>query len=134
MTRSKEEIVAERNAIKMELAAMGGPYPKGVSGNPGGRMKGSRNKSGSAQLKHALEDFERGNVNANIFTHFVERAFDNDAVLLGIMKKLVPDLKAVMVMQQNDSNINPELADVIKEKFCNIIDAKVKESKPVSDD
>ena len=41
------------------------------------------------------------------------------------MKKIVPDLRAVMVLQPEKPSLSSELAAKIKSRFCEVIDAKV---------
>ena len=68
------------------------PWKKGQSGNPNGRPK-----TGVAfmdQLKQAVKDVEEKK-KRKIFNHFVRRAFNDDTVLVALMRKLVPDTKHI---------------------------------------
>ena len=65
---------------------------KGQSGNPSGREKGA--KSELEKLREAVKKVEvkKG---ITLYTHFVEQAFTDNAVLTALAKKLVPDLKQI---------------------------------------
>lgn len=63
-------------------------FKKGVSGNPGGRPKGT--VSLTTELIHAVELVEKEK-KISVFKHFVLRALENDQVLIALIKKFVPD-------------------------------------------
>jgi hypothetical protein len=65
-------------------------WEKGQSGNPAGRVKGDARKELEAAIK-AVEK-KKGK---NLLQHFVEQAFTDRQVLIAVMKKWLPDLKAV---------------------------------------
>jgi len=66
----------------------GRPFKKGESGNPKGKIKGTKNYL--TRLDEALSEIEtlKGK---NLFFRFIERAFASDKVLVAAMKKFVPD-------------------------------------------
>ena len=68
-------------------------WVQGISGNPKGRPRKNYFKE---DLWDAIKTVEkkRGPKQLKLLEYFVQRAFDEDAVLLGLMKKLLPDLKA----------------------------------------
>jgi len=60
-----------------------------------------------------------------LLEHFVRRAYSNDAVLLGLFKKLIPDLKsfdALMTVMQD--KMSPELRDAIRGKLLDRFKSK----------
>jgi len=63
-------------------------WVKGKSGNPAGRPKGSY--AIHTQLEKAIEGVGKDK-KIDIYKHFVERAYDNDTVLVALLRKLVPD-------------------------------------------
>ena len=73
-------------------------YPKGVSGNPRGRKKGSFDLL--PVLMKAVRKVDKTEAK-ELLVHFVERAFVNDAVLIALMKKILPDKKEVSSDPEN---------------------------------
>ncbi len=65
-------------------------YQKGESGNPAGRPK----KALIDKFEKAIKKVEKVK-GKTIFQHFAERAFDDDGVLIAVMKKRLPDMKQV---------------------------------------
>jgi len=65
--------------------------PSFVKGNKlgPGRPKGSKNKL-TLDLQKAIREVEKEK-DKSLFKHFVERAYRNDAVLVALVKKLLPD-------------------------------------------
>ena len=66
-------------------------WKKGQSGNPKGRPP--KGEAFMDKLQEAIKNVETKK-GKKIMEHMVERAFDNDQVLVALTKKLVPDLKA----------------------------------------
>jgi hypothetical protein len=66
-------------------------FKKGKSGNPNGRPKGS---GAIKELNEIIKTVEKRK-QKKLFTHFVNRAYQEDKVLVALMKKLVPDLRSV---------------------------------------
>ena len=70
-------------------------WVKGVSANPKGRKKGTKDEAGL--LLAALKNVEANPHNCkcncpNIREHFARRAYQDDKVLIAFMKKIEPDL------------------------------------------
>ena len=76
------------NTGEKQVRDEGGKFIKGISPNPDGRPKGTKNYL--TLLEEALKDVEdvKGN---KLFKRFIERAFINDKVLVAAMKKFVSD-------------------------------------------
>ena len=69
------------------------PFKKGQSGNLKGRPKGTDDKRRRFQLTHLMDaiesvEKERG---VDFYNHVVTRAYENDKVLVAVLKKLIPD-------------------------------------------
>ena len=67
-------------------------WKKGVSGNPKGRPK--KGLTEGDMLLAAIDKMEKFK-RLSILEHLVDRAYENDAVLIALLKKLVPDLKSM---------------------------------------
>jgi len=73
-------------------------FQKGESGNPAGRKKGSKNKPFTVDdLMKAIRKVGRKN-SKRLLEHLVEQAYSDNTVLLGLFKKLMPDLKQVDIL------------------------------------
>jgi len=79
-----ENELADKTAEKPR----GKPFEPGNNANPDGRPKGSKNYL--TLLEEALKDYEKTH-NKKLFVRLIERAFISDKVLLGTIKKFVPD-------------------------------------------
>ena len=66
----------------------GKPFEPGNNANPDGRPKGSKNYL--TLLEEALKDYET-ETGKKLFRRLIERAFINDKVLLGTVKKFIAD-------------------------------------------
>lgn len=71
-------------------------FKKGVSGNPAGKPKGTLDIT--TQLNKITEELQASISrvekikNKKLLDHFVERAFEDDKVLIACTKKIMPDL------------------------------------------
>ena len=63
-------------------------WKKGVSGNPNGRPKGTKNFI--TILNKALKDAEAKH-GKHLIDHAIEKSYESDAVLMAVLKKLIPD-------------------------------------------
>jgi len=76
-----------------------GHFMPGQSANPAGRPVGSGNKISITKLIEAIKEVESGvegeATKTELLIHLVQRAYKSDTVLLGLFKKLLPDLKVV---------------------------------------
>jgi len=69
-------------------------FPKGTSGNPNGRPKGIRNRPTVIEFEQSIARVEKKK-RKNLIDHFIERAYENDKVLIAVMKKRFPDLRSI---------------------------------------
>lgn len=67
-------------------------FQKGQSGNPKGRPRGATGYA--ADLTRVIRTVEKAD-GKSLLEHFVKQAFKSDRVLIAVVKKLLPDLKAV---------------------------------------
>jgi len=92
--KKKKTCSQERNRTKR------GQFPKGVSGNPGGRPLN--------EWRTALDDAIRQvqkKKRKKLMVHAVEQAYKDNTVLVAILKKLLPDLKASELEINADNNM-----------------------------
>jgi hypothetical protein len=85
-------------------------------GNPNGRPKGSKNKYSLSDLKDSIEKIEKKK-GKKLLEHFVQEAYDNPVVLIALMKKVLPDLKAIEGVVAVDSSMSDELANMIRDRL-----------------
>lgn len=67
-------------------------FVKGVAANPNGRPKGSPNKR--PELLNAIK-YVQGKKGKKLLVHAIEQAYEDNTVLVAVLRKLIPDLKAV---------------------------------------
>ena len=65
-------------------------YKPGISGNPAGRPKGSKNYT--ALLEQAIKEYET-ETGKDFFKHIAKLSFTNTRVMLAVLKKFIPDMK-----------------------------------------
>ncbi len=77
-------------------------WVKGQSGNPKGRPK----RPELEELRKALDAAKKTH-NKSLLEHFAERAYENDAVLIALAKKVIPDkVSAELDVEDNSVTIN----------------------------
>ncbi len=92
-------------------------FKKGQSGNPKGKPKGSCNKFCLSQFHTALMKVEK-NKRKDLYVHVAEMAFKNPFVLIHVLKKLLPDMRAIdLEGNLNMGALSPEEAAQIQEVF-----------------
>lgn len=94
-----------------------GGFKKGKSGNPKGRPP-----SGETKLDTLLNAIARHQVGIkpdpkNPVDHFIKRAFKNDNVLVALMKKVYPDLKAIEQVTYPGEDITKEEEEQIRKEY-----------------
>ena len=95
MAKSKKQVKKKNiaKADKKHSKKMGNPkWVKGVSGNPAGRQKGVCSERES--LREAMREVEKTK-KQTMYERICERAFENDKMLIEVLKKFVPDMKYV---------------------------------------
>lgn len=90
MPEKKKKNTKTKPVAKQQKAPGPHRWSKGQSGNPGGRPK----KPEIEQLREALEKVKKKK-GKSMLEHMVERAYINDAVMIALAKKVVPDLSSV---------------------------------------
>ncbi len=73
-----------------------------------GRPKGSRNKISKSFLE-ALESVE-SEKQMSLYEHFIKRAYEDDSILIAVMKKLLPD----KLRNDNNSTTNNFVLEMIQ--------------------
>lgn len=109
-------------------------FKRGESGNPGGRPRGAKNLVTQQEFITALHNVQKKR-KINLLERFFERALKSDTVLIAVMKKLIPDLKALdmrldLLVMQN--KISGEEAKEIRSKLANRMDPTQKLRKEIS--
>lgn len=91
-----------------------GQFMPGSHSNPMGRPP-----LGDTRLEKLLQAVARieSKRNINLLDHFIERGFDNDGVLIAVMKKLIPDLKSIDISASYSASMSDELAASIQKKL-----------------
>lgn len=66
-------------------------FKKGQSGNPAGKPKGANQPM--TELLKAIKKIEKEEDREKLMEHFVKRAYEDNKVLVALMKKILPDKK-----------------------------------------
>jgi len=83
-----------------------------------GRQKGSKNRYSIAELWDAIKKVEGGKGKKKLLVTFVEQAYDNPVIMTALMKKLLPDLKAIEGMIATfESSMSDKTAAAIQDKL-----------------
>lgn len=99
------------------LRAANGQLLPGQCPNPNGRPKGSVNHYSIAELWRAIGVVEKRK-HKKLLERFAEQAFDEPQLMTSIMKKLLPDLKAIEgLVATFESSMSDELAKSIQDKL-----------------
>ena len=88
------------------------PFKKGKSGNPAGRPKGSEYKK---KLEDAVEKIEKDK-DKTFLEHCVEQAFSDNRMATALLKKFIPDLKAVELTGKDGAEFGCALSDIERAK------------------
>ena len=99
------------------IRAKGGKWKPGHSGNPTGLRKGERPELTLSELVAAIRTEEKKH-RKTLLAHLVERAYKSDAALGVLLKKLLPDLKAMeALIGRIDGQMSTEDAETIRQKL-----------------
>lgn len=94
-----------------------GRFIKGSPGANAGTKKSRRNRLTMKDLLIALEHVE-AKMNLSILEHFVRRAYEDNPVLIALMKKLLPDLKSIEQFSIGSSmEMDEQTARDVQEEF-----------------
>jgi hypothetical protein len=83
-----------------------GQWVKGQSGNPNGRAP----KPEVEELRKAIKAVEEQK-DKKLLEHFVERAYRNDAVLVALIKKFIPDKAQQDISFENPPKFTVEIVN-----------------------
>jgi Family of unknown function (DUF5681) len=91
-----------------------GAWAAGQSGNPNGRPRNALTLDELATAVRAVEKKKK----QTLIKHFVERAYVNDTLLLGLFKKFIPDLASFNAfIGACEDRLNVETAKNIRKKL-----------------
>ena len=108
-------------------------WKKGQSGNPSGRSKGV--PSELEKLREAAARVEK-KTGKKLYDHFIERAYENDAVLIALCKKFIPDLKQIdgTIEKKQLSligiTLNPEIQELVSAFLGKLARLELEKAKP----
>jgi hypothetical protein len=83
------------------------PFKKGQSGNTKGRPK--KGLAAMDDLTRAIARCEKKEERLPLMEHYVDRAYNNDGLLIALMKKILPDLKQTEIDATISADVNLRL-------------------------
>ncbi len=104
MVEKNKKATSKGGAVKQRLSARPQNWQKGQSGNPKGRPP----RPEIQQLREAIERVQKKK-KVDLLEHMVERAYEDNKVLIALAKKIVPDLSTV----SGDLNIRQRIIKCI---------------------
>lgn len=114
--RNPLKVKDKKKAAKI-VRAKGGKWKKGHSGNPTGLPKGERPELTLSELVGAIRKEEKKH-RKTLLAHLVSRAYESDAALGVLLKKLLPDLKAIeALIGRVEGQMSAEDAESIRQKL-----------------
>jgi len=117
-TKTKAKTKSKKNKSKKTTQKLDGSlFVPGCSANPAGRPKGSKSRYSIKHLMDAIADVEKIQ-GKQLLQVFVGKAYEDKAVMIALMKKLLPDLKSIdTLMATFETAMDDELAIKIKEEL-----------------
>lgn len=112
--KKRDRVKVKTKRVNKNKDAKGRWLPGCDAPNPLGRPKGAGTKLDS--LMQSISRVE-GKVGKNLLDHYVTTAFKDHSVLISIMKKLVPDLKALEVVAGTHEQMSDDMAESIQNKL-----------------
>jgi hypothetical protein len=98
-----------------------GAWSPGESGNPNGRPRNALTLQELATAIRAVEkrkDPTSKKKRSSLIEHFIERAYINDTLLLGLFKKFIPDLSSFdAFIGVCEDRLNEDTAKSIRKKL-----------------
>lgn len=117
MARKKNQArVVERDSKGRFLPGIGSPNPGGITTRRRGMQK---------RLAKALKEVESLK-REDFLTHYIKQAYSDKNMAIALLKKLVPDLKAVEVDSQNR-----EVWQIVLQNFGEKVDMKRVDSQVI---
>jgi len=112
----RTKVKAQRVEVRPVLRDSHGKLMKGTApNNPAGRPLGST----GTKLDSLLMSITRveAKLGKNLLDHYVKQSFKDNSVLISILKKLCPDLKAIEVTAGVSESMPDDAAEAIREKL-----------------
>jgi len=118
---SKKKAAVKSRGSAAKKRVRGRPFMKGVSGNPKGRKKGSKNKFSVIKMQESLQRAASEAGYDNAYDYVAEQFFLDNHVLTSIMKKLLADLKSIEQIvvpgsSEGDKKKNRAIQKIIQER------------------
>ncbi|MHC4535464.1 MAG: DUF5681 domain-containing protein [Planctomycetota bacterium] len=117
-----------KNKKRQVMKDAKGRFMKGYSANPAGRPKGT---SFMDEYVQALRETEK-NKRKSLLRHFIEKAYEDNRVLIAAVDKILPSLKAIDM--QVEETMSDQQAALIREQIrkklkCKVVKHRSSESK-----